>query len=303
GVHDRPLPLRPHVADRFLAAQVDRGQVHLLHAPPGVQAGGEDRVVLGRGDSGVVERHVDRAVGVVRRAEGRGHVVRRRHVGVHVQSAGLGRGLLAGRVVDVDRHHVRTLGTEPPRRRQPDPAPGPRDDDRPSVEPHQSSVEIKTFLVSVKASGASGPSSRPRPDCLKPPNGVQYRTEECEFTDRLPLSTARATRMARPTSRVQIDPERPYGVSLAIAIASASSENGVTVTTGPNTSSVYARSSDPTGASTVGGYQNPGPEGACPRNATGAPSGTYEATCERCAAEISGPISVAADAGSPTATP
>src|SRR5438552_1447566 len=62
--------------------------------------------------------------------------------------------------------------------------------------------------------------------------------------------------------------------SSAIATASASSENGVTVTTGPNTSSVYAGSSGPTGASTVGGYQNPGPEGACPRNATGAPSGT-----------------------------
>ena len=63
-------------------------------------------------------------------------------------------------------------------------------------------------------------------------------------------------------------------MSLAIATASASSENGVTVTTGPNTSSVYAGSSGRTGASTVGGYQNPGPDGVCPRNATGAPSGT-----------------------------
>ena len=35
------------------------------------------------------------------------------------------------------------------------------------------SVLMKTFLVSVKACSASGPSSRPRPDCLKPPNGVQ----------------------------------------------------------------------------------------------------------------------------------
>ena len=68
---------------------------------------------------------------------------------------------------------------------------------------------MNTFLVSVNASGASGPSSRPRPDCLNPPNGVQYRTEECEFTDRLPVSTARATRMARPTSEVQIEPDSP----------------------------------------------------------------------------------------------
>src|SRR3979409_2302951 len=57
-----------------------------------------------------------------------------------------------------------------------------------------SSVEIKTFLVSVKASTASGPSSRPRPDCLNPPNGAQYRTEECELTERLPASTPRETR-------------------------------------------------------------------------------------------------------------
>src|SRR5690348_18437722 len=88
-----------------------------------------------------------------------------------------------------------------------------------------------------------------------------------------------------------------------MATASASSENGVTVTTGPNTSSVYAGSSGRTGASTVGGYQYPGPSGAWPRNATGASGGTYEATCDRCAAEISGPISGFSEAGSPTATP
>ena len=35
------------------------------------------------------------------------------------------------------------------------------------------SFEMKTFLTSVNEFGASGPSSRPRPDCLKPPNGVQ----------------------------------------------------------------------------------------------------------------------------------
>ena len=55
-------------------------------------------------------------------------------------------------------------------------------------------------------------------------------------------STPRATRSARPTSRVQIEPDRPYSVSLAIAIASASSSNGSTATTGPNTSSRQTRS-------------------------------------------------------------
>ena len=37
----------------------------------------------------------------------------------------------------------------------------------------QTSVEMKTFLTSVNESRASGPSSRPSPDCLKPPNGVE----------------------------------------------------------------------------------------------------------------------------------
>ena len=46
------------------------------------------------------------------------------------------------------------------------------------------------------------------------------------------------------------------------------------MTTGPKTSSVKAGESAPTGASTVGGNQKPGPSGALPRKATGASSGT-----------------------------
>ena len=75
------------------------------------------------------------------------------------------------------------------------------------------------------------------------------------MTDRLPASTPRATRSARPTSRVQIEPDRPYSVSLAMATASASSSNGSTATTGPKTSSRHTRSSVPRGSTTVGGYQ------------------------------------------------
>ena len=41
------------------------------------------------------------------------------------------------------------------------------------------------------------PSSRPKPDCLKPPNGVAGRTELFELTERTPVSSARATRIAR----------------------------------------------------------------------------------------------------------
>lgn len=35
------------------------------------------------------------------------------------------------------------------------------------------SVLMNTFLTSVKAANASGPNSRPSPDCPNPPNGVE----------------------------------------------------------------------------------------------------------------------------------
>ena len=121
---------------------------------------------------------------------------------------------------------VRPLGRQPPARGGADPAGPARDDGDPVLEaaarvaPSSTSrfsrSAMKTFLVSVNAASASGPSSRPSPERLKPPNGVEYRTDECEFTDRLPLSTPRATRSARPRSRVQIDPDRPYSLSLAM---------------------------------------------------------------------------------------
>ncbi len=38
---------------------------------------------------------------------------------------------------------------------------------------HHSSVEINTFFSSLKLRSASGPSSRPIPDCLYPPKGVE----------------------------------------------------------------------------------------------------------------------------------
>src|SRR6185437_2153599 len=161
-------------------------------------------------------------------------------------------------LVDIDSDHARALGRHPFSAGQPDAAASAGDDGHPVLQALHCpsySVAMNTFLVSVNASSASGPSSRPSPDCLNPPNGVQYRTDECEFTDRLPVSTARATLIARPMLPVQIDPDSPYGVSLAISIASASSLNGVTVTTGPNISSVNAGEPVSAGASTVGGYQ------------------------------------------------
>ncbi len=77
----------------------------------------------------------------------------------------------------------------------------------------------------------------------------------------------------------------------------------MTATTGPKISSVAARALGSTGASTVGANQLPAPSGRLPRKATGASSGTNEATLARCASEISGPISVSSSVGSPTITP
>ena len=57
----------------------------------------------------------------------------------------------------------------------------------------------------------------------------------------VPASIARATRMAREPSPVQIEPARPYSLSLHRRMASASSSNGMTTATGPNTSSRQIR--------------------------------------------------------------
>ena len=141
------------------------------------------------------------------------------------------------------------------------------------------------------------------PERLKPPKGVQYRTDEWLFTDRLPASIPRAARSARPTSRVQIEPESPNEVSLAMEMASASSSKGITTTTGPKISSVTTAAAGSTGASTVGGNQKPGPVGQEPRKATGAPSGTNEVTTSSWELDTSGPISVDSSVGSPTTTP
>ena len=120
--------------------------------------------------------------------------------------------------------------------------------------------------------------SRPNPDCSIPPNGVETRTELFELTLRTPASTARATRNARAPSCDQIEPERPYGVSFAIRIASASSAKGITAATGPKTSSRAIRSSF-VASTSVHGNQKPAPSGAEPRK-SGSPS-TNEETVSR----------------------
>ena len=162
GVDDRALALPPHVRDRVLAAQVDAGQVDLLDPLPGVQAGVQDRVVVGRGDAGVVERDVDPAVAgrPPRRtgaatAASSAHVARRR-----TRRRPLGGGLLPAAVVDVDRDHPGALGGEPPRGGQPDPAARPGDDRDPSV---QSTTARSSLLRSDEDVLGLGERVRARP--------------------------------------------------------------------------------------------------------------------------------------------
>ena len=47
------------------------------------------------------------------------------------------------------------------------------------------------------------------PLCLNPPNGASVKTLLAEFTLRLPVRMPLATRIARPRSRVQIEPDSP----------------------------------------------------------------------------------------------
>ncbi len=158
-----------------------------------------------------------------------------------------------------------------------------------------------------RASGASGPSlPGRRPDCLKPPNGVQYRTDECEFTDRLPVSTPcrghpdRAAHVGGPdrpgkpvggvvgdTNRLRLVSERRHGhdrpehlLGIRAIIETHGREHGRRV---PEPGPGRARKARGTRRARRPVRRRPRVPGAPPRSAS--------------------PISVAADAGSPTATP
>src|SRR5258706_477270 len=91
--------------------------------------------------------------------------------------------------------------------------------------------------MSVYFSSACSDLSRPKPDCLKPPNGALMSPLSKQFTQTTPARSARDTRWARETSFVHTAAARPYTVSLAIRIASSSSLNGIADSTGPKISS------------------------------------------------------------------
>ena len=84
---------------------------------------------------------------------------------------------------------------------------------------------------------ACGERSRPKPDCLKPPNGVASDERSNALTQTVPARIARESLMGR------VHVARPDGGgeavdgALAFSIASASLSKGMTTTTGPKISS------------------------------------------------------------------
>ena len=198
GVDDRPPAAGEQVRERVLAAQVDRREVDPLHALPGVEAGVEDGVVVGRADAGVVAADVDPPEAAGHLAVQRLHLGGGRDVGPHEHAADGSRHLAPGPLVEVDDRHLGPLRGEALAHGAADAAGTTGDDGDPvdqaagvggglahvtprgpggtaggSRQSSRHSELMKTFLTSQNASRASGPSSRPIPDCLTPPKGVQ----------------------------------------------------------------------------------------------------------------------------------
>ena len=83
-----------------------------MHLLPGGQLGGLDGVVVGWRDAGVVERDVDRAVGLGREVEEVVHLGLIGHVHLDEHALHLRSGLRAGHFVHVANHDGGTLGSQ-----------------------------------------------------------------------------------------------------------------------------------------------------------------------------------------------
>jgi hypothetical protein len=122
------------VRDAVLAAEEDRGEIDLLHPPPCLEAGVQDRGVVGRGDPRVVEEHVDAPEALAHLLVHRAH---RRVVG----DVGGQRQVARRAVAQVHARDARALAAEGLDRGGADPAHRARDDAHLALEParHQAS--------------------------------------------------------------------------------------------------------------------------------------------------------------------
>src|SRR5680860_62153 len=111
---------------------------------------------------------------------------------------------------------------------------------------------MPTYLISRYSSMPSKPPSRPKPECLTPPKGAAGLDTMPWLMPTIPNSRASLTRSVRERSRVNTYATRPYSVSLARAIASASVVNVAIGATGPKISSRIIRASAVTPVRSVG---------------------------------------------------
>src|SRR6266851_9898362 len=128
-------------------------------------------------------------------------------------------------------------------------------------------------LSSWKGWRPSGPSSRPIPLALTPPNGAKGSLTY-PLTPIVPVRTFLANEAPRAGSAVHTDPPSPYSLSLAIATASCSSAYGITASTGPKISSCAIVALGSTPAKIVGSTNQPrpNPSGRLPPVVMRAPS-------------------------------
>src|SRR5689334_5490615 len=140
----------------------------------------------------------------------------------------------------------------------------------------------------------SAPWIRPNPDSPTPPNGRAGTIANpiTEFTEVIPVRSDRAAAIAAARSRENTADPSPYRPALANDTPSARFATGVTVTVGPNVSSVtaaeYSGTSVSTTGRTYGGATASGPPTAdLPPRASA--SATCLATISGCDGSVIGP--------------
>jgi hypothetical protein len=109
-------------------------------------------------------------------------------------------------------------------------------------------------LGRVNSRSPSAPWIRPNPDSPTPPNGRAGTIANpiTELIEVIPLRSERAAVRAADLSFANTAEPSPYLLALAYETASAMLTTGVTVTVGPNVSSVTARLCSGTSVSTTG---------------------------------------------------
>jgi len=167
-------------------------------------------------------------------------------------------------------------------------------------------------LGRVNSRSPSAPCIRPNPDSPTPPNGNAGTSANpsTELIEVIPLRNERAAVMAAERSLVNTADPSPYRPALANETASARLTTGVTVTVGPNVSSVTAVLCSGTSVKTTGrtyGAATPSapPTSPSPFTTERPPwaraSATCVATISPCAGEVIGPY--AAPASDPGRSP